>query len=233
MSFKIQTPSENAFTLHHEILPIEADLNRYFAIQVGDYKFSAFIPPTTSNGTINDWMLCDGRILLRADYPDLFNVIGTNFTPNTTPSDSFNIPDFRGHVNAMPTRETSSILNPRPSGVSDYKLGDKVGTETVTLTTQQIPSHTHTNNSSTNLGLALANGFNTAGGGLDFTANEPNLYAPPTAVVLNSTGGNQPHNNMQPTLYGTNIYILTKISDYSTLSTLNLSLNVELNRRRF
>lgn len=40
------------------------------------------------------WMLCDGRTLLRADYPELFEVISTTF--GYTTSTNFKIPDLRG-----------------------------------------------------------------------------------------------------------------------------------------
>jgi microcystin-dependent protein len=162
-------------------------------------------------------MLCDGRQLLKSEYPALFNVIGERFT-SITGTEYFNIPDFRGRVNAMP----------KPINQIDTNLGTRVGEETVTLTVQQMPSHTHTNNSVANLlGLATQNGFNTAGGGLDNTPGEPNLYEPVKALTIGSTGNNLPHNNMQPTLFGGNVYILSRISPYSTLSPLNVTIQVE------
>lgn len=60
----------------------------------------ALFPPGTImfyasyKGDIPGFMFCDGRNLLRADYPDLYNIIGTTY--GTTNFDNFNIPDLRG-----------------------------------------------------------------------------------------------------------------------------------------
>jgi len=40
------------------------------------------------------WLICDGRLLDRSQYSDLFNAIGTQF--GTTSSTNFNLPDLRG-----------------------------------------------------------------------------------------------------------------------------------------
>ena len=142
------------------------------------------------------WMICDGRSLNRADYPKLFALIGTAF--GSDDSSTFKIPDARGRV-------TGTVG--QGSGLTNRTLGAIVGEETHTLTISEMPSHTHTNNSSNALGLMTSNGANTASGGLDVTAGEPNLYATPQPVVINSTGGGAPHNVMQPTLFIANTFI--------------------------
>ena len=56
--------------------------------RVGDYKFSAM---KTDH---DNWLICDGRAINRADYKDLFILIGTSFGVGDG-STTFNIPDFR------------------------------------------------------------------------------------------------------------------------------------------
>jgi microcystin-dependent protein len=43
-----------------------------------------------------DWLVCDGASYLRADYPDLFDAIGTAY--GSADADHFNVPDTRGRV---------------------------------------------------------------------------------------------------------------------------------------
>lgn len=185
-------------------------------VHVGDFKWSA-------HATDHDaWMVCDGRSLQRAECPALFDILGTSF--GSVDSDSFNIPDMRGRV--MGSVGQGGSLTARA-------LGASVGAETHTLQTPEIPSHTHTGTTDSagahshttnapggqgNLGLAIADGTNTATEA-DSTQGELNLYTTPRALVINSagahthtfttnaTGGGSAHNNMQPTLFSGNVFI--------------------------
>lgn len=212
------------------------DVNRYLGIRIGDLKY------TTCNSDVNNWLICDGRSLSRTAYSELFSVIGTDFGAND--SETFKLPDFRGRV-------LGGIGS--GSGLTSRDLGDSVGAETHTLTTNQIPSHlhtgttdsagahTHTSNATGgqgNYGLALADGNNTAIS-TDSSLGELNLMTLPQALTINSngahthtftsgnTGGGQSHNNMQPTLFGGNVLILSKVADYNTLPALDLKLLIE------
>lgn len=73
------------------------------------------------------WMRCDGRLLERNAYAKLFAVIGTanGFTSST----NFRLPDIRDR----------SVVG---SG-NLYRLGDKGGSGSVTLSVNQMPAHTH------------------------------------------------------------------------------------------
>ena len=96
--------------------------------KVGDLKHS--IHGSDHSG----WIKCDGRSLLRSEYPELFNIVGTNF--GSASATTFNIPDTAGRVLA-------SIGQADPS-FSSWSNGDTSGTETHTMTVQQMPSHNHT-----------------------------------------------------------------------------------------
>jgi microcystin-dependent protein len=160
-------------------------------LDVGDIKMSV------RNADFYGWLKCDGRSLSRTTYALLFAVIGTSF--GSVDGNSFNLPDCRGRVLGTLGQGT---------GLTNRTLGATVGTETHTLTTAEMPSHTHTSNASGgSLGLASSDGNNTAGEGLDSTAGEPNLYATPAALTINSTGSGDAHNIMQPTIFMGHVYI--------------------------
>lgn len=74
------------------------------------------------------YLLCDGSAVSRTTYATLFDVIGTTFGAGDG-SSTFNLPDLSGRV---------------PLGVSQaHALGSTGGSETVTLTESELPSHVH------------------------------------------------------------------------------------------
>ena len=78
------------------------------------------------------WALCDGQLLSINSNSALFSILGTTYGGDGR--STFGLPDLRGRV-AMHAG-TGPGLTPR-------NLGHKSGAESVTLTTQQIPNHTH------------------------------------------------------------------------------------------
>lgn len=42
------------------------------------------------------WLFCDGALYQASEYPELYHVIGANFTPTSERSGYFNVPDLRG-----------------------------------------------------------------------------------------------------------------------------------------
>ena len=75
------------------------------------------------------WLMCDGAAVSRATYAALFAVIGTTYGVGDG-STTFNVPDLRNRV-------------PVGSG-STYTRGQTGGAATVTLSSAQMPSHSHT-----------------------------------------------------------------------------------------
>jgi microcystin-dependent protein len=118
--------SDLSSELNYEVLP---KYIKYLSLQVGDFKM-------TSRTTDNDgWLICNGRSLLRSEYRDLFEVIGTDY--GSVDENHFNIPDFTSRVLGM------FGLSAQLSSLTGRSRGQKFGTETETLTTNQIPSHSH------------------------------------------------------------------------------------------
>lgn len=84
------------------------------------------------------YMLCDGASLSRTEYPALFAVLGTTFgAPSGT---TFRIPDMRGR---SPIGSHVNRSSSYPSGISSRTTASTGGSQNVTLTTAQIPVHTH------------------------------------------------------------------------------------------
>ncbi len=156
---------------------------------IGDIKMSV------RNTDFYGWLKCDGRSISRTTYAALFAIIGTSF--GSVDANSFNLPDCRGRV--------LGTLG-QGSGLTNRTLGASIGAETHTLTTNEMPSHSHTSNAVGGTGL-ITSGVYTQSGGLDTTPGEPNLLNTPTDLTINNAGGGAAHNNMQPTLFIGHVFI--------------------------
>lgn len=84
------------------------------------------------------WVFCDGSLLLKTDYPQLFGVIGSSFNIGGEAPTDFRLPDFRSR---------SPIGTGQGTGLSLYAIGARGGEETHVLITTELASHTHTQNS--------------------------------------------------------------------------------------
>jgi microcystin-dependent protein len=116
----------------------------------------------------------DGGSYLRADYPNLFTVIGTVF--GSVDDDHFNVPDMSGRV-------------PVSANGPAYGLGDVVGEETHTLTIAEMPNHAH-------LVGALDPSLATEPG--EVPVWSPDIITP--YIPSGYEGGGMAHNNVQPSL---------------------------------
>jgi len=136
------------------------------------------------------WALCDGQLLPISQYSALFSILGTTYGGDGRTT--FALPDLRGRVPIHPGHGP---------GLSDYRLGQKSGAETVTLTVAQMPSHNHT------MGISEEDGnSNEANGNLLATATAGLMYhngnadGTLNANSIRNTGGGQSHTNIQPYL---------------------------------
>jgi microcystin-dependent protein len=137
------------------------------------------------------WAFCDGQTMPISENDALFTLIGTTYGGDG--QETFQLPDLQGRV---PMHQGTG-----PDGVT-YQLAEKAGVESVTLTTQQIPVHTHTFTGSTSNGTEAA-----PAGGMMATSTSLQPYAqvsPSDASFspnsITPVGGSQPHENIQPYL---------------------------------
>jgi len=128
------------------------------------------------------WLECNGDSLLRTDYPDLFTALGTQW--GAVDSTHFTIPDYRGRAPMGVGRVDGNMANPL------WQMGNKVGAETVTLTTSEIPSHQH---ASYDAGLWIVGTTGAPAGVM------PSGAGAPASVNTGLTGGGGAHENHQPT----------------------------------
>ena len=147
------------------------------------------------------WVLCNGQLLSISQYQALYVLLGTTYGGDGI--NTFGVPDLRGR---SPMGQGTGL------GLPPVVLGQAAGTETVTLTSQQIPAHTHVLMASSVNGTASkpANNMIIANGG---TAAPVNLYGTVAATVslaaaaIGPAGGSQPHENQQP--FNTVNYIIS------------------------
>ena len=149
------------------------------------------------------WAFCDGTPMPISENDALFTLIGTTYGGDG--QETFNLPDLRGRA---------PVHMGQGSGLSNYVIGELAGVEQVTLTTQQIPTHTHALVASTN--LAQDTSPNTkvvgqiGGGALPYIQDVVDSNLSPQAIA--PVGGSQPHENMQPFL--TISYIISLFGEF-------------------
>jgi microcystin-dependent protein len=135
------------------------------------------------------WMFCEGQVLPISDYETLFNLIGTTYGGDG--QSTFALPDLRGRI----------PVHAGTGGGATYTLAQSSGTETVTLTTQQLPAHSHPYLVTTNIATQAGPSGQVLGQSsvakMYFSANPARALA---SNAIGSTGGNQPHDNFQPYL---------------------------------
>src|ERR1043165_9678490 len=129
------------------------------------------------------WMFCEGQLLPISENETLFNLIGTTYGGDG--QSTFALPDLRGR---LPLHQGNGFI-----------LAETGGAEEITLTVNQIPSHTHPMLVSGD----QASSINPCAVGTPLTAtpifpDSPNVNFSPKSV--GSVGGSQPHTNFQPYL---------------------------------
>ncbi len=138
------------------------------------------------------WAFCNGQILPIAQSTALFSLLGTTYGGNGTTT--FALPDFRGRV---------PVSQGQGPGRNPVDLGEMGGSETATITVNQMPSHNHT----VNVPAGEAQASSDTPGGNILTAQNTNFYAEVATadngyggVAAASSGGNQPIDVRPPSL---------------------------------
>lgn len=168
---------------------------------IGEIRlFAGNFPP-------NGWMTCDGQLLAISEYDTLFNLIGTTYGGDG--QETFALPNLAARL----------PLHIGNNGTSTYTLGQNGGVTSVTLSTNQIPNHTHPivadgNNatSSSPANAYFATVPSTPVYATPASAPHPPIWRNLNAATLPSQGGSQPHDNMQPYLAIT--YIISLFGIY-------------------
>lgn len=133
------------------------------------------------------WLLCDGSLQSIATNEALYSLLGTTYGGDGR--STFGLPDLRGRA---------PIGMGTGPGLSPRKLGELDGVENVTLLQPQMPMHSHfLNASSQGASESSPQGAALAAAEI-WTQNSPTMTANSGSIGV--SGGNMPHENMQPSL---------------------------------
>lgn len=157
--------------------------------------FIAEIRIFAGNFAPRSWAFCDGQLLPISNNTALFSLIGTTYGGDGRTTTA--LPNLQGRAPMHPGRGP---------GLTSRRLGQKVGTETVTLNESQMPSHSHilrggVGGVTVNVPPSNTTSIDTSRNGLmayqdNTTAN---LVSTSSSSVA-TTGGTQAHTNIQPYL---------------------------------
>ncbi|MCA8829182.1 phage tail protein [Hymenobacter pini] len=167
-----------------------------------DEAFIGSIVLFAGNFAPKGWAFCDGSLLNIAQNSALYSILGTYYGGNGTTT--FALPDLRSRV---PVHSNNGQPGP---GLQGVQLGERAGVSNVTLTTLQMPNHTHTLAVNTGNGTAPSpaggvpaiGNFEDAGSGTTVTTNgyTPTANGLANPQAISPAGGNQPFSVMQPYL---------------------------------
>jgi microcystin-dependent protein len=168
---------------------------------------TASLMPYAGSSAPTGFLLCDGAAISRTTYSDLFGVIGLTYGVGDG-STTFNIPDLRGRVIAGQDDmggSSANRLTGLTGGVDGDVLGGTGGEETQTLTTNQIPAHSHFGANYGGTGTAYLNGTSQKimTNGNDGGASSYHFFRTtdtPNSATTSDSGGGGAHNNVQPTI---------------------------------
>ena len=134
------------------------------------------------------WALCDGQLLAVSQNDTLFSLFGTIYGGDGRTT--FGLPDLRGrvpiHMGAGP-------------GLTPRSIGSRSGSETATVSSNQLPAHTHSWAASADPAEDGSPAGNTTA-----TPSGSNLYGSGTPIPMSTqgttaVGGGQSHTNLMPT----------------------------------
>jgi microcystin-dependent protein len=152
------------------------------------------------------WVQCRGQLLPIQQYQALFALLGTSYGGNGV--STFGLPDLQGRVPLGVGQDPSR---------GQWTVGQIGGSESVALTTAQIPAHNHqimaasnatiTSNAnipSNNVGLGQTTAVNASGTTLSAPAyasgSVTSNYVPLGGSAISTGGASQPHENRMPSL---------------------------------
>jgi microcystin-dependent protein len=135
------------------------------------------------------WAFCNGQLLSASQYEALFSLLGTTYGGDGRTT--FGLPDMRGRL---------PIHHGQGPRLTRRPLGQKGGAESVTVTVNEMPSHSH------QLTADNETASQTNPAGIQLARSQGDIYVESTAEVdmwaeaITDVGGDQSHNNVMPFL---------------------------------
>jgi microcystin-dependent protein len=167
--------------------------------------FPGMVVPYAGSAAPTGWLIANGQAVSRATYAALYAVVGGIYGTGDGVS-TFNLPDLRGRV---------PMGGGAGGGLTNRTLASALGAEGVALTTPQLPSHFHDitdklhrhQSLQANIGGGVEQGapsYRIQPGALYLLDNDLGKtlidYAFSNITATNGAGGDQPHDNVQPSL---------------------------------
>lgn len=199
------TPYAAVYNVSDAAFYLQGFFNNPYTIPIG-----GVLPYVGTSAPNSSFVLPYGQAISRTTYASAFSLMGTTFGAGDG-STTFNIPDLRGRVIAGLDNMGGSAASRLTSiyfGGAATNLGAVGGSESHTLTTAQLASHSHANTLNdpghTHSHNANAQAASTTGGGGFTIANysAATINAATTGITINnaSAGSGNAHNNTQPTM---------------------------------
>lgn len=139
------------------------------------------------------WEFCSGQLMPISENDTLFVVIGTTYGGDG--QETFALPNLQSRIPLH--------FGTNAATGTTYQIGEASGVESVTLTVNQIPVHTHPLLASLDSGSQANAGNNILAAQSPVSIYRPNATppnVPMNASSVSAVGGSQPHDNMQPYL---------------------------------
>jgi microcystin-dependent protein len=164
-----------------------------------DQPFIGTIWLFAGNFAPSGWAFCNGQTLPIQQYQALYTILGTVYGGDG--QTTFGLPDLRGRVPIG--------AGPLQGNGTNYVQGQKIGAETVTLQSSQMPVHTHLVEVSTTVADSPQANGNFLAANATYGPDSVDVYtlngAPTPGSNLNpatltAAGGSTPHENRQPSL---------------------------------
>ena len=160
-------------------------------VHAGDEPFIGEIRLFAGNFAPRGWAFCQGQLLAISQNDALFSILGTTYGRDGRIT--FGLPDLRGRA---------PVHFGQGPGLTNRTPGQHFGAETATVQTMHLPVHSLTLQGSTNPATQSDPTNNVLG-----SPQGDNIYAAAgeTQVAMHAdsignTGGNQSHQNMQPSI---------------------------------
>lgn len=148
------------------------------------------IPYAAVGSPSANWLPCDGSLVSKTTYADLYALIGSTYGPGDP--DNFALPDFRGR---------SPLGIGAGTGLSARSIGETGGEETHVITTTELASHAHSasdhyHSEGTSTATTIIGGVETPQ-----PAAIPSVgITGSSAISIGAAGGDTGHNTMHPFL---------------------------------
>lgn len=176
-SVKVGVGDENGDLVMLYNNPNELSPTEKAAFTNGQLSPVGIVSPFAGASAPTGWLLCDGAAVSRSTYAALFAVIGETYGAGDG-STTFLVPNIKGKV----------VVGLNAAETEFDTLGETGGEKTHTLTIDEMPSHTHDLNYTLTQPLTYAQ---TSGPGPSGQNGQP-------AIQPTATGGDDPHQNLQP-----------------------------------